>query len=182
VADDKKNVSKQETTIEPPIINVQEAVKAATAEVHENTIGAPAIDVPGPAKSAPPEPARPPGWVDYSDPNAVLMKYGQIPDNADPKKVQAYHDRIIADAVAQQKAVAPVPDSKRYGVFASNPQKFVVQHEMVGGHPRGKEITYRDLIAYRDPKKTEVDFAATMNNVERLKAIGAIKPLVIIGS
>lgn len=123
-----------------------------------------------------------PGAFDYNNPADVLARYGACPPMSQPDKVQAYHDKIIADAQVAEGKVPTLPDRVRFGVFADNPCKFVVMSECVGGHLKGAEITYREIMAYHDKEHTRPHVGKTKANADRLVAEGHIRPLVLIGA
>jgi hypothetical protein len=96
-----------------------------------------------------------------------------------------------AQLFAEEKRAVQEFEKRSYGTFSDHPQRFEVLHEAVGQHRRFDPkdpysgegvVTYRDLIIWQPrenggPDYTRPDVRATYENVERLKEMGAIRPL-----
>lgn len=117
-------------------------------------------------------------------------------DELEQRKIQinAYRDdesRILA-AIGLDKTPNPEIVRKDFGVLGDMRTVFALVAEQVGSFNRNehKTVTFKDLAIWKtkgnykegyEPDYDHVDVKATYENIERLKAIKAIRPLVFQG-
>jgi hypothetical protein len=108
-------------------------------------------------------------------------------------KLNAYKndEKRILEEIAKEKGPEVPLVAKNYGVFGDMTTVFALVHEQVGPFNRyeHKTVTYKDLVVWEPMGNQKEGYrenfekpsiAKTKENVDRLVALGAIRPLIRI--